>query len=191
MRTILETPYWIWQEELSASLCEAIIDEGLQFTEKKATINSKDSNNIIKSSSRIGTVNWFPKEHWISSIINRYVEEANQLSGWNFKISGFEKVQLGNYSTGSYYKWHRDISSNTPYHRKISVTIQLSKPESYKGGDFKIRDFWNTKTLKIKEDIKQQGTIIVFPSLMMHQVSPIIEGTRYSLVQWYNGPDFV
>ena len=30
----------------------------------------------------------------------------------------------------------------------------------------------------------EQGEIVVFPSLLLHQVTPVTEGKRYSLVLW-------
>jgi PKHD-type hydroxylase len=38
--------------------------------------------------------------------------------------------------------------------------------------------------------MRLQGTIIVFPSALFHRVTPVKRGRRYSLVQWYSGPDF-
>ena len=40
-------------------------------------------------------------------------------------------------------------------------------------------------------EIKNKGTIIVFPSVLLHTVTPVTKGTRHSLVQWFSGPDFV
>ena len=45
------------------------------------------------------------------------------------------------------------------------------------------------KQMKAKE-IKEKGSIIVFPSYEFHKVAPIIKGTRYSLVIWFLGKPF-
>ena len=37
---------------------------------------------------------------------------------------------------------------------------------------------------------RNQGSIIIFPSFMMHQVTPITKGIRNSLVLWAYGPPF-
>ena len=37
---------------------------------------------------------------------------------------------------------------------------------------------------------KKQGTLIAFPSYTLHEVTPLISGTRYSLVAWLGGPTF-
>ena len=41
-----------------------------------------------------------------------------------------------------------------------------------------------------QKELRNRGTIIVFPSFLEHQVTPVTKGTRYSLVQWYSGPDW-
>ena len=50
------------------------------------------------------------------------------------------------------------------------------------------------KKLEDKTDSEEkwfnQGTIIVFPSHMWHQVKKVTQGTRYSLVTWFRGKDF-
>jgi PKHD-type hydroxylase len=41
---------------------------------------------------------------------------------------------------------------------------------------------------KINPVPRDQGTIIVFPSTMLHRVSPITKGIRRSVVGWAMGP---
>ena len=44
------------------------------------------------------------------------------------------------------------------------------------------------KLVNIKETIEnKQGSMIIFPSNLYHEVEPVTKGTRYSLVQWYKG----
>ena len=37
---------------------------------------------------------------------------------------------------------------------------------------------------------KQRGLIAVFPSYVLHQVTPVTQGSRQSLVAWISGPAF-
>jgi PKHD-type hydroxylase len=76
--------------------------------------------------------------------------------------------------------------------RKISITINLSKPESYEGGNLKF-DFGPHATKERFHEcmeIRPRGSIIVFPSFLHHQVTPVKKGTRYSLVVWVLGQPF-
>ena len=90
------------------------------------------------------------------------------------------EVQLLKYIPGGKYEPHVDSVWSTS--RQLTCIINLNS--DFKGGDFV---FWDPK---VKEPIKrvknEKGTVIFFPSNYMypHQVEPITEGTRYSLVIW-------
>ena len=76
--------------------------------------------------------------------------------------------------------------------RKLSITINLNKPGEYDGGNLKF-DFGPHaagKRFHEVEEIRPQGSIIVFPSFTYHQVTPVTRGTRYSLVLWSLGQPF-
>ena len=40
------------------------------------------------------------------------------------------------------------------------------------------------------KEIKEQGSLVVFPSYIHHRVKPITKGKRYSLVVWFCGEPF-
>jgi len=75
--------------------------------------------------------------------------------------------------------------------RKLSVTVSLSDNKDYKGGELQF--YLNSPKLKEKdkikicEEVKTQGSIVVFPSHLWHRVTPVTKGTRYSLVMWNLG----
>lgn len=73
--------------------------------------------------------------------------------------------------------------------RKLSMTINLNKPGEYEGGnlkfDFGPHAFGNR--FHECEEIRPQGSIVVFPSFIDHCVTPVTQGTRYSLVLWALG----
>ena len=73
--------------------------------------------------------------------------------------------------------------------RKISCTINLNIPGEYEGGNLKF-DFGQHREdgqFHECEEIRPQGSIIVFPSFLPHCVTPVTKGTRYSLVLWSVG----
>lgn len=75
--------------------------------------------------------------------------------------------------------------------RKLSVTMSLNDPKEYTGGNLRFdlgphrKDRYHTCT-----EIRPQGSIVVFPSHLYHQVTPVKTGTRYSLVAWNLGKSF-
>lgn len=77
--------------------------------------------------------------------------------------------------------------------RKLSVTINLNAPGEYEGGNLKF-DFGHHREDGQRfhecEEIRPQGSVIVFPSFLPHCVTPVTKGTRYSLVLWNLGKPF-
>lgn len=55
----------------------------------------------------------------------------------------------------------------------------------YEGGELQI----NTGKVLVAE--KEKGTVIIFPSYLLHRVTPVTKGIRRSLVLWIEGPAFV
>ena len=47
------------------------------------------------------------------------------------------------------------------------------------------------KGQQVLNDIRDQGSVIVFDSRDFHRVTPCTKGTRYSIVCWTVGPNFV
>jgi PKHD-type hydroxylase len=75
--------------------------------------------------------------------------------------------------------------------RKLSLTINLSDPSTYEGGDLRFdhgpHELNRFTTCK---EIKPQGSCVIFPSFTFHQVTPVTKGVRYSLVLWTLGYPF-
>jgi len=73
--------------------------------------------------------------------------------------------------------------------RKISMTVQLNDPSEYDGGNLKFDFGHHTEGNQFHEcdEIKEQGSIIIFPGFVDHCVTPLTRGTRYSLVLWTLG----
>ena len=77
--------------------------------------------------------------------------------------------------------------------RKIYVTVNLSYPNDYDGGDLwltKLPQDSSTNELETftNPNFRDKGAVVVFPSWVRHRVTPVTRGTRYSAVAWFNGP---
>lgn len=73
--------------------------------------------------------------------------------------------------------------------RKISMTLNLTDPTKYEGGNLKfdLGPHMRGNRFKVCDDSRSQGSIIVFPSFTYHCITPVTSGTRYSLVFWCLG----
>ena len=58
------------------------------------------------------------------------------------------------------------------------------------GGEFQFGFFHRGEASISSPKFSTKGSIIFFPSFMPHQVAPVTEGVRYSLVAWFVGPPF-
>jgi len=121
---------------------------------------------------------------WLYQRIWQAALELNR-KYFGVEISGItERVQIARYdgSNQGFYTWHTDFADLAP-RRKLSISVQLSRPEDYEGGDLELL-FRDTPH---KAD-RARGALTVFPSFVLHRVTPVTAGTRWSLVTWISGP---
>jgi PKHD-type hydroxylase len=105
-------------------------------------------------------------------------------------ISKLDYYQIAEYDgeRRGEYKTHHDIfymNGDPIYHRKLSCVIQLSDPAAYEGGDL---IFEQVQAYPDAAELKQQGTVIFFPSFVRHAAQPVTSGKRYSIAAWFDGP---
>lgn len=115
------------------------------------------------------------------------VNKANVYLGLD--IWGFaECLQYSEYPEGGRFCWHMDNgvapTEDPRPPRKISFTLQLSRPGEYEGGDL---EFLTSERLVTS---RNRGAMIVFPSYWPHRVDTVTRGLRRSLAGWVCGPDF-
>lgn len=104
---------------------------------------------------------------------------------WNFDLSAVcDPFDLVHYPKGGFFASHTDNSDNpTTALRKLSASIQLSEEDDYTGGDviFYQRQYETAIPRK-------RGSINIFPAFMIHMVTPVTSGNRWSLVGSLEGP---
>lgn len=137
---------------------------------------------------RKSKIRWINGETGLQDILLRYVNHANAIA-FNVDVQQeMGEMQFGEYDAEyrGKYDWHHDVNwqNEKNFDRKLSVVVQLSNPDTYKGGNF---EFSEVETPNLK-DWSKQGSILVFPSYLTHRVTEVTEGKRYSLVSWVRGP---
>ena len=128
----------------------------------------------------------YPKDSSVISCIARNYFHSLNSQFYRYDLKNHFEFQLIKYDVGGNYNWHCDygISPKRGLVRKLSMSIQLTPPEEYHGGELQVVDYSN-HTLMIPGDL---GTVIVFDSKLPHKVWPVAWGQRISLVGWANGP---
>lgn len=140
---------------------------------------------VKRSESRRSRLVWLPNNGRFREFLWNHVEEMNR-KFYNFDVTRCCDIQYTEYhgSEEGHYNWHNDVHfmNDVVYDRKISVTVQLSDPSEYEGGDFEIAH------VPLPDGIKNFGSVLTFPSYMQHRVAPVTKGVRKSLVAWFEGP---
>ena len=175
---------------LTPQQCQQIINIGYQQKPQKAEVGHKDKKGgNYDTKMRITTISWIPFNAMLDiyKILERSMLQAN---GNHFGYEGMqvtEEAQFTEYPKGGFYDWHMDADVNChhePPIRKISMTLLLSNPSEFEGGDLEIMTEGNKPPQLI------QGQAIFFCSLLRHRIIKVKKGIRRSLVMWFGGPPF-
>ena len=171
----------MFQSELNDETCESIIDSAKECPEEEGTTFS-NADNYRKSQIR-----WI-KDDLLSGHLMKYVESVNSAFFGFDLFNGVNEIQYTEYSAedNGFFKPHHDVlwTSEKMCDRKISMTVQLSDPDEYEGGEFVFNEAPNPDA----DELKKKGTILVFPSFLLHEVTPVTKGLRKSLVMFVYGP---
>jgi PKHD-type hydroxylase len=139
---------------------------------------------------RRSKISWLDNTNETRWVFEKLAHVASALNSqfYRFDLTGFgEALQLTNYDQSEHgmYGWHQDYGGNRSVSRKLSLVLQLTDPAQYEGGNLQVMTSGEPQTIR-----KQRGLIAAFPAYQLHQVTPVTQGTRQSLVAWVSGPAF-
>jgi PKHD-type hydroxylase len=177
-----------WPEAFTPAEMDAIEAIGEGLAPRGAEIANKEGLRELERI-RITKMAWITvgeETKWLYDRIWNLMGSLNE-QFYQFDLRGFsDPFQYTIYrdADGGHYDWHVD-QGPTVVQRKLSLTLQLSEPSQYEGCDLELRA-GNLAEVAPRE----RGTLIAFPSYVLHRVTPIRSGTRKSLVAWISGPKF-
>jgi PKHD-type hydroxylase len=179
---------WIWQNGVFSEEELDLLQERAKNSNQRASVSgnlgSEDLAKIRRS--HVSWVSHGSETDWIFRKLANVVSSVNA-EHYGFDLTGFgENLQLTNYdqSEQGMYGWHQDCGSKS-ISRKLSLVLQLTDPSEYEGGNLQIKT--NSEIRNVR---KERGLIAIFPSFQLHQVTPVTQGSRQSLVAWITGPAF-
>lgn len=146
------------------------------FVDGKLTANmaAKD----VKNNLQIDAANDELKE--IQLILNTALQSSPL-----FNIAALPKsvypFVISKYNAGKYYGWHVDspIMGNPTIRTDLAMTIFLSDPATYEGGELLIQQAGNVSSFK-----PAKGDAILYPCQFLHCVNEIKSGERLAAVTW-------
>lgn len=166
-----------------------IVKVGDALKPEPATSFDEDKNAYQVSDYRkckVSVYDLLPETQFVYDRLAEFITAKNEES-FGFDLCGFaEKFQYLVYDkTNDHYDWHIDLSYGNQPNRKLTLVVQLSDPSEYEGGELQLKI-----TEKPLVTTKKFGMVYLFPSFIMHRVTPITKGVRKSLVVWANGEAF-
>jgi PKHD-type hydroxylase len=173
-----------YERAFSPQECDAIIQQALAVPSQEGVLDSKNNpsyQHVRKSSVRF--IDNEPALGWLFLKLRNLALHANQ--SYRFDFLGFrERLQVAEYGVGDHFDWHLDLTAGPSSLRKLSISVLLSDPADFEGGDL---EFFRTPAAP---GDRSRGLAIVFPSFLPHRVTPVTSGKRLSLVVWVAGPPF-
>ena len=197
----------MYQEDaFSEEECKKILSYRTEWRRNDAKIQKSDNTvnlgkdqNFVDDQEYRQTTLYSPHEQesaeWIMKKVLNIVNTANSMKeAWNFDIRGIIEIpNIMEYTEGSlhesgidgHYGFHMDLGpGKVPSMRKIAYSVILN--DDFDGGLLSIKI-----GRKDHHPRQEKGTIIMFPTYMIHCVEPVTKGTRYSVVGWIHGPSFL
>jgi len=160
---------------LPLDLCRALIAQGQGF--ERSQLERPE----LPPGIRTSTEAWVPAalEAQVADVLYQATLELN--AQWNYELSALESPRLLRYQAGQAFDWHDDIGEGPLAARKISLIGLLSAPSAVRGGRLEFVPGHPTLPLT-------QGSLIVFPSYLVHRVQPVVSGERWAVASWALGP---
>jgi len=187
--------------------CQQIINTALNDWDQRESMIQRDEGNEIKQNFKEdfdyrNTTLFIPKgrDEWLfNKIMGAILGFNNSESGYNFDVRGlaeppnvmrYQAPDINPNGKPGKYDWHMDVGPGpVPSMRKISYSILLN-PTEYEGGELCFHIGRNTDPHGDQHMESMIGSMLLFPSYMVHRVLPMTKGTRYAIVGWAHGSSF-
>ena len=172
----------VFKEELSVENCDYIIDKfktsdlWIPTLTKGDVDQNKDTSEyrVCETIPISETESAKDVDDILYSTFSRCIQNYLKIHKF-LKITKDSGYHILRYNEGGKYGEH--VDDNIEDHRMVSFVAILN--DDFKGGELK---FFGDYTPNL-----EKGDIIAFPSSFMypHEVTPVIDGVRYSIVTWF------
>jgi PKHD-type hydroxylase len=180
-------PYYIVYD---GPFTDAELERICNEMDQRPTERGRDGGNF-----RISDISWININHdnsWIFEKLNPVLEKIND-EHFQYSLTGYDHIQYSTYSGDKRgrYDWHMDMAydvlpAQQSENRKMSVSLMLNQEGiDFEGGSFEVNGGSEHKAEKVH---LRKGQLVMFPSFLIHRVTPVTKGIRKSLVIWILGP---
>ncbi len=135
---------------------------------------------------RQGAVVWWQRNAERGWLFDRLAETGNRYAAdAGLDTTGLHPlIQVAAYQERGRFDWHIDLDTSDRPVMKITMVVQLSSADDYRGGDLELVGELPSVFHRAR------GSLTIFPTTLAHRVTRLESGSRYSLVAWMSGPPF-
>jgi len=178
---------WCWNTNIfTDEELEQIIVIGKRLSPKRAKTGGRGEDCLDHRRSFVSWIGVNSETNWIFQRITDVVKQNNR-QFFNLDLEKIEKLQFTHYLSsekGTYHAHTDPTRWELPHNRKLSMSLQLSDPNDYEGGELLLHTSHKPTVIS-----REKGMMVFFPSYTLHEVTPVTRGERYSLVAWIHGPN--
>jgi len=106
------------------------------------------------------------------------IYQHNHFRGFSV-VAELLPVLINRYSNGGHYGNHIDIARRGSIRADFSLTLFLSDPESYDGGELVVDTELGEQPFKLPA-----GSMLLYPANRLHRVNPVTRGERLAACSW-------
>lgn len=186
-------PFLSWPGVFPAAVCDAAIAAFDDYELAPAGVETASGERKVVAERRAASHLFIDPEHWVGALVTHFAHQGNLV--WGREVVGLGTLSIVRYDEGGHFTWHIDdvayqaqsyAKLGDDLDRKISVSVNLSDPADYDGGELEFRDGLGHQVAG--PDLRQRGSVVVFPSSVGHRVTPVARGSRFALIGWMVGP---
>jgi len=182
---------WCYKNNVfNAEELKNIIEYCNTLEKVEGTINTTKNDFGTNESFRNSKISWVSRNEESAWFFDKLAQNIDMLNEtyYRFDLYGYPNLQFTEYDAKNLgkYDYHMDMFmgnyiQSEPLTRKLSATLLLN--DNFEGGEF---GFYQQNL----QPNMSAGSLIVFPSFLIHKVNPVTKGVRNSLVAWCVGPKF-
>jgi predicted 2-oxoglutarate/Fe(II)-dependent dioxygenase YbiX len=183
-------PNFLDEQKSKAIVAELRAAPGAQATVYGKTVSGSVDGRVRKAMRQI------PSAETVEYVQERLWECKREVENhFSVRLSECEEPQFLQYRVGDFFVAHQDGNTGMMQMdseaRRVSVVIflneqsEVSKEDSYCGGSLVFHDWRHGRGSGELPQAYVPGTLIAFRSETTHEVTPVTDGERFSIVGWY------
>lgn len=175
--------YWVFHNAFPQEAGKRVVESAEQLNKEDATIGVGTKGVLNKEVRDVKKI-LLPSWGGLGAQMAGMALEANR-QAWKFSLSHANQCEYLVYDIAGHYHAHIDTTMDPKQEECRKLTVLAFLNDDFEGG----RLFLQVGHEKMYPP-QSVGTVLVFPSFILHGVEPVTKGIRRSIVTWMVGPWF-